>query len=269
VTLAVTHRSACTVAVVLASLLIAASAQVDGASSNYFPFESLGESFWHIAKDSRFAPALPDLILWIDLETLTARTRCHATGQAFLGPRDHLKFSNYFMSSSVSGPPCNSEGAQFDAFQKEMTTSALYSTTGDELAFTDRTGKEIVHFIRAHPDGVENRRLKIVQYFKLGNLAVPSEETERVDIVFFGGSIEGSPGCGGFTGSYEWIDSSTLKIFASWILAGSCFHIDQIVKQNDRVTDDLDGVRIVRRASQNVFELRDPQGGLRLILEAQ
>src|SRR5215469_15270290 len=61
------------------------------------PFIGVKHEFWRPEPGTPIAVSLPDLVIWVEPNTLRLRTHCHGVGIAFnssIGGR--LKFNNYF-----------------------------------------------------------------------------------------------------------------------------------------------------------------------------
>lgn len=75
------------------------------------------------------------------------------------------------------------------------------------------------------PNGIENRRWNILRF--RGNVPHQAdregliEAKEPADILFLNGSVDGSPGCGGWVGTYS-LKDGYLSVHASEALAGMC-----------------------------------------------
>jgi heat shock protein HslJ len=114
--------------------------------------------------------------------------------------------------------------------------------------------------------GIENRQWRIAKYRGDGSGQVDKEglidTKNRAWIVFSNGRVDGSPGCGGWMGTYK-VSGDGLTFQASWVIAGACSYEDV---DNDSLVQKAfeSGIRIEQ--SSNQVLLRDKSGQAQVLL---
>ncbi len=80
------------------------------------------------------------------------------------------------------------------------------------------------------------------------------------------GSVIGSPGCGGFAGSYSWVGPKKLQAKVFWVLGGYCYDMEKAIAQNKAVTAALNQPLSVERNAADGFTLLDQNGKSQITL---
>jgi heat shock protein HslJ len=248
-----------------ASLPTAASAgsETKDNRSYIFPFAEIKDSFWRLAT-SKAKPSADDPVFKIDAGTIEIASRCNSIGLAFIASDGHFRYSNDYMSATSKNATCMSP---VSAIADELRHAKSFQLKGETLSVYGDNMSEQVVLAHLHPYGLEYRSLKIEDYSDDGQLVVTrSLGNAQPEILFFGGMIEGAPGCGGFIGSYTLTGSHGMHIVLSAILAGMCENIDAAGQQDDEIIRNFGGDSFFKQIGPGRFALRDLRGKTRAIL---
>jgi heat shock protein HslJ len=112
---------------------------------------------------------------------------------------------------------------------------------------------------------IEGHRWLIVSYFDGRNLVAAAETIAGLPpyVIFRGGGIEGTPGCGGFIGRYT-LSGEEITVWAGFIIGGYC--PPDAEPQNTLVSQALSGKYRIDRGGERVV-LRDGDGTAHIVLQ--
>jgi heat shock protein HslJ len=139
------------------------------------------------------------------------------------------------------------------------------SSTQAALRFFNKDHRPIMVLSDFPKEGIENRTWRIAKY--PGDGTQPSDEHGLVEarmafILFLNGRTTGSPGCGGWWGTYK-LSGERLKVDAELFLAGFCY--PEQFTEGDLVVNAFKGeLRITKQDDRIV--LRESNGRPRIVL---
>jgi len=114
--------------------------------------------------------------------------------------------------------------------------------------------------------GIENRRWRIAKY-RSDSAAQRDRDgltlaTERADITIVNGDVDGSPGCGGWVGSYK-LFGDQMTVQASAALAGACHARESA--QSDLIVKAFKGDLRIEQGDDRIL-LRNKSGDAQILL---
>jgi heat shock protein HslJ len=110
-------------------------------------------------------------------------------------------------------------------FENALLEVQSYELNAGRLTFLNKDREPIIVLSDFPKEGIENRTWRIAKY--RGDGKQPSDENGLVEsgaafILFMNGRVTGSPGCGGWWGTYK-LSGDRLKVDAELALAGTCY----------------------------------------------
>jgi len=220
-------------------------------------------TFWRLAKIDGISEGEDNAVVRITEGSIDFSHPCFYSSYPF-----HYDLGTFGVSPSWnSEEKCAGRNRPLSgSLEKELRRTRHFQSSGTTLTFLDDRDQSLISLIRLQPTGPENRKWRIASYFDGGHL-VPADSFGSIMpfVTFFGGYLDGSPGCGGFLGAYS-LSGDRLKAGATWLLAGWCSgDLKKRFRQNDLITKSLNGDRHVALEGDRVV-LRDDQGNLQLVL---
>jgi hypothetical protein len=186
-------RASLAIAVLLGTAQSVAAAQAD-------PFASLGTSFWRPAA-SDFGP---DAAVMISSNSLTVKVPCFLASNLFHGNEGRPHFIGLDEYHYRTTPACAPLKPAFDTAENHLQRMTSFHLNSGNLVLRDANDREIVSLTPIIPDGVEFRWWAITGYRSGGKLVKQfSRYGLKPMILFFNGEILGTPGVGGFSGTYS------------------------------------------------------------------
>jgi heat shock protein HslJ len=151
-------------------------------------------------------------------------------------------------------------------FESALKRICCYELSDGVLTLMDRERHSLIVLSSVQQEGIENRRWRIAKYRDRGDNPTQKDELieakESAEITFLNRRIFGSPGCGGWVGTYT-ISGDKLTIDAGSILAGLCS--SQQETQSFSVERDLKGDTQIENNGTNI-QLSDKDGRAMILL---
>jgi len=139
-------------------------------------------------------------------------------------------------------------------FGEYLQRTCCYELRGGTLTLMDRERNELIVLSALQQKGLENRRWRIAKYRGDDNDLKQNSELvdakEPADVVFMNGRVEGSPGCGGWAGTYV-ISGDNLTSDVGINLAGLCssgqqsYLVERALKGTRRVQQEGNGILLM------------------------
>jgi hypothetical protein len=220
-----------------------------------------GLSFWTLASFAD-GPQDTDAIFHFEGQSLSLDVPCYRRSWAYRYEANVMSFANPWGSESR----CNGEAPPIIAsFDSTIPNVKVPQVNGDILSLLDGSGRALFVLKRLTATGLENRKWHISSFFDGTSLVSTSGKFTAPlvsYITFMHGSLQGSPGCGGFLGSYSLVGQRA-TIAAGAILAGLCPAGE--FELGGAVCAALSGDRAIEQDGDRVV-LRDPQGRIQIVL---
>jgi len=180
------------------------------------------DTFWHLKNLEGSRAELSGAIVEIKERDITFSLPSYVISFPFEYKLAGLEF---YPAWSWGGKIEGRKSVEDRQFERVLHKIASYQRLQGDLAFLDKDRQPIMLLSSFPQTGIENRRWRIAKYG--GDSAAQGDEdgltlaTERADITFVNGGVDGSPGCGGWVGSYR-LSGDQLTVQASEVLAGAC-----------------------------------------------
>jgi hypothetical protein len=245
---------------VKASLAIAlAAALCVPAAAGERAFPQLTDGFWRPAW-----PNVPDLLIRVKGNEIHVITACFEKGRLRGLDEGKAIIGGAFETMENPQAKCAPSRSGFDAFNLVLDRAAQMRSTEAGIVLQSDTGRDIVAMAPFPPDGIEYRRMT-VKAFRGGKeyLNFKDAPDDLPDLVLYNGHIEGSPGCGMATGSYDKRSSTSYKFDLGYIVAGAC--ADRALRLSGELCEAFNGVRDVEVRGED-FILRDMHGRIQVVL---
>lgn len=234
----------------------------------------LRDTFWHIEELHGVTATYSGVIVNIELlrrdeeaGIITFTTPSYSIGFSFVHRPSGLEFSpTSAHSGSVENERMFQDQQTAKSFESELLKTCSYEIQGGILTFRDKDQHSTIVLSSVRQNGIENRRWQIATYRGDGNNSTQKDELidtwEQADIVFMNKRVYGSPGCGGWVGTYA-VSGDNLTSDVGTILAGLCS--SKQFAQAYLVEKALKGERRIEKEGSNVL-LRDNSGRAMLLL---
>jgi heat shock protein HslJ len=224
------------------------------------------DTFWHLEKLEGSDVDLSGVIIWVEDEEFTFSTIAYLDAFLFRYQLSGLEFH----PPKQYGPTNNSElkRAQRLArrFAEVLNQISSYEFSEGTLTFFDKDRGVIMVLDVLEPQGIENRKWAIAKYrgdgSKRGDKESLIDSTEPAEITFLHGRVEGSPGCGGWDGTYK-VSGDHLTVQAGFDSLGYCSPSEE--KQTRLVVNAFKGQLRIEKQGPDVL-LRDATGHARVLL---
>jgi hypothetical protein len=222
------------------------------------------DTFWRVLNLKGATPVSESTIVNIGERDITISTPSGALSVPFGLKLSGLQFYPAWRRTTKFK---NSHDRQtMESFEVMVQRIAAYESKAGKLTFSDRAGQILLVLEPLRSSGIENRRWRIAAYRPVTK--TPKGESKLIDtqyraeITFLQGEITGSPGCGGWDGSYK-ISGDTITIHADFVLAGLCLSGPEA--QNGLLVPAINGqMRIA--AEENRVVLKSLDGQTKIIL---
>src|SRR6185437_14178404 len=153
-----------------------------------FPVPSM---FWRPVSD-----APPDVVLRIGRNTIVAATPCFEYGSHFHLADGKAVFDLQNGTMYLSTKTCTPLRPAFEVFDAKLRATAGFRRVGDDIVLQTAEGNYIVTLKPVPPEGFEFREFT-VSTFRDGKKLTPLKQRGNAPyLVFFGGRIQGTVGCG-------------------------------------------------------------------------
>jgi heat shock protein HslJ len=231
----------------------------------------LHDTFWHLNQLEGSTINFPQPVINIgegNSSGITFSTSSYLIGFPF---QYHLLTGLDFAAAYEKGGDSKSSNYSQDqqvanVFEGILHKVVSYELKKDELTFFDKDQHPTMVLSAFRPTGIEDRKWRISKY-RADNSGQPDEDglnDAKVGawIVFSNGRVDGSPGCGGWTGTYK-VSGDELTFQAGWLIAGLCPSEDM---DNDSLVQKAfeSGIRI-EQSSDHIL-LRDKSGQAQILL---
>jgi len=212
------------------------------------------------------ADAPPDLAVLLTQDSITAATPCFVRGLETTAVNAQGLFDVY-TSGFDGGPECDAQRAAFDAFDARFrrTTGIRHKENG--LALTAADGSVLVDLERIEPKGFEFRQLVVRRFRENGQLRRAKSAFGFASVLFGGGHIWGSVGCGSLAGSTYRARPAGFDFRISSLSSFSCSNEPRAAEQEAAITRAFTGERSVAQSADD-FILRDAHGNAQIVLSA-
>lgn len=206
----------------------------------------------------------PEAIIYFRADTMNIVGSCYRQGWS-IGWANGVELLPLRRTSNAS--TCEEARAVVATLGGLIMQARVFHTDADTMSFLDEQGSTLFTLSRLRSDGLENRKWYISSVFDGQSLVEsrrvfpePEVQRQRPSVVFVHGSLDGTPGCGAWSGTYV-LEQSTLSVEGGWNLMGPCF-AGHIV--NDAV-DGLIGERTLEEDGDSI-PMHDESGQVRLVL---
>lgn len=187
----------------------------------------LQDSFWQLAKLRGSGANLSGVTIDIGEGEITFSTVSYFASFPF---RYKLAGIKFFPAWSHTNASHNSESERdkelANLFENALHKISSYDLREGSLTFLGDDQETLIEITSLRQQGIENRRWRIVKYRGGANQHADEEgmvdATESADITFLHGRVEGSPGCGGWVGTYK-VSGDYVTVNAQWELLGLCY----------------------------------------------
>lgn len=150
--------------------------------------------------------------------------------------------------------------------ESELHKSRYFELRDEMLTFQDSNHRSTIVLKAAQQKGIENRRWGVARYRGADSNSTHQDElidvNEAADVVFMNGRVYGSPGCGGWVGTYA-VSGDKLSTDVGTVLAGLCSSGQ--FAQAAWVEKGLKGDRRIEKDGSNIL-LRDQSSRPMLLL---
>lgn len=151
-------------------------------------------------------------------------------------------------------------------FESVLHQVASYKQSQGNVIFWDKDRRPIMVLKSFAKTGIENRRWRVAKYRRDGASQADIEGLIDVkspaEITFVNGRADGSPGCGGWAGTYM-LSGDRFTFKGGWFLAGRCLSVEEA--QNDPADGALKRASHIEQAGSDIF-LRDVSGKAQILL---
>lgn len=186
----------------------------------------LQDSFWRIAEIQGSHADFSGVIIDIGKGQITFSTVLYFASFPFRYKLTGLKF---FPAGTHTIAANNKEWRDqrvAKLFENILHKTSSYDVSHGSVTFFGKDQQAIMVLTSLPQEGIENRRWRIAKYrgngTQHGDEEGLIEATEPAEITLLHGRVEGSPGCGGWVGTYE-VSGDHLTVQAGWVLAGFCY----------------------------------------------
>jgi heat shock protein HslJ len=226
----------------------------------------LEDTFWHLRLLSGSEADFSNVVIHIWNETIVFST----LSQEFLVPFRYRWSGMDFTPVSQQIPEKQDGKLTQDDRLKALFENTLreihsYELNAGSLTFFDKGRQPIMVLSDFTKEGIETRTWRIAKY--PGNGKQPSDRNGLVEsgmayILFLNGRVTGSPGCGGWWGTYK-VSGDRLKVEAALSLFGTC-ELEQFAQDHLVVNAFKGELRITKQDDRMI--LRESNGKPRIVL---
>ncbi len=167
----------------------------------------------------------------------------------------------------TSEKACGDDWGLMQSFESTLHSISSYLEVQGTLTFFDKDHQPIMALMALQSTTIEDRAWRIAKYLdptaKSTYKNVLTEAKSRATITFVNGRVGGSPGCGGWLGTYK-LSGARLTLDAGAMLAGRCERDAET--QSDLVVKDFQGTLRIVQADYDHILLRDEKGQARIEL---
>ncbi len=227
----------------------------------------LPDTFWRLVKLEGENADYSGAIIDIEERSVTFSTPACIDSYPFDFELAGLRFFPAWRWGCDPKLPRSSQDKQIaSAFETALHEINAYGLNQGTLTFVNRAGRPIIVLSSLQTDGIENRRWNITRFRGDGTRPKDkdglTEAKEPAEILLLNGRVDGSPGCGGWAGTYE-LKNGHLELRAGMMLAGLCS--GEMAAEGSMVQAAFKGeLRIEKRGDQIL--LRDADGNARILL---
>jgi heat shock protein HslJ len=223
------------------------------------------DTFWRLTKLEGSVAEFSDVIIEIGKRDITLSTASYSASYPFRYNLSGLElFPAWHTASSNNDQWGDKPVAQL--FPEALSKTSSYVFNQETLTFFNKVRQPVVVLKPLQLKGIENRRWRIAKYRGDGSKHADDEDlvdaTESADITFMHGRVQGSPGCGGWIGTYR-LSGDHLTVEAQWALAGLCY---QAGLDQDRLVENAFKRDLRIEENGNHILLRDMTGKARILL---
>lgn len=236
-------------------------------------FSRLHNTFWHLEEIQGSDTNTPGVIVSIqsayssgDEISITFSTPSYSVGFLLWNTPGGLDSVTVYDKRGVPKSERFSQDQQSaKIFESALHRICRYELRDEVLKLVDSGGHPIMVLSSVRQIGIENRRWRIAKYsggdFSLIGEKGLIEAKVPGDITFLNGQIYGSPGCGGFTGTYT-VSRNKVESDVGTGLGGLCS--SEGFEQGQAVVGDVKGDRRIEKQGKNI--LLCDQGGRPVLL---
>jgi heat shock protein HslJ len=221
------------------------------------------DTFWHLKKLEGSRAELSGAVVEIKERDITFSLPSYFISLPFEHKLAGLEFHPAW---SWGGKIQGRKSIEDRQFERVLHKIASYERLQGDLAFLDKDRQPIMVLGSLPQTGIENRRWRIAKY-RSDSAAQRDRDgltlaTERADITFVNGDVDGSPGCGGWVGSYK-LFGDQLTVQASAALAGACHARESA--QSDLIVKAFKGDLRIEQGDDRIL-LRNKSGDAQILL---
>jgi heat shock protein HslJ len=227
----------------------------------------LEDTFWHLTQLEGSSADFADVIINIGPREVTFSNPSYQTSFSFHYKLAGLEFiPHYGLSTAAKNRALSLDEQTAKVFETVLHEIRAYEASADSVTFFGK-GRQPIMVINSFPRRtIEHRRWRIAKYH--GDSAQQADQdglldaNEYAEATFLNGRVRGSPGCGGWWGSYE-LAGNQLTFDASLSLFGFCPPEDMT---QDRLVENAfrAAVRIEEKGDHVL--LRDKDGKVQILL---
>jgi heat shock protein HslJ len=227
----------------------------------------LQDSFWHLTEIQGSHADLSGVIVDIGKGQITFSTASYLASFPFdyklSGPEFHPAWT---YTTEMKDRAMWRDQQLAKLFESCLRKVSSYDLAQGNLTLFGRDRRAIMMLTSLRREGIENRRWRIAKYRGDGSQHGDEEglidAREPAEITFLRGRVEGSPGCGGWVGTYK-VSDDHVTVQAGWVLAGSCYPAG--FAQDRLVEDAFKGELRIEEKGDHIL-LRDGHGNARILL---
>jgi heat shock protein HslJ len=227
----------------------------------------LQDSFWHLAKLQGSQADLSGVTIDIGKGQITFSTVSYFASFPFRYKLAGLKFFPAWSHTIASNESESQRDERLaNLFENSLHRISSYDLSQGSLTFLGNHQETLIILNSVRQQSIENRRWRVAKYRGDGNQHSDEEglvdATEPAEITFLHGRVEGSPGCGGWVGTYK-VSGDRVTVNAQWVLAGLCF--PEGFAQDRLVENAFKGELLIEENGDHIL-LRDLSRKARILL---
>jgi heat shock protein HslJ len=222
-----------------------------------------GNTFWRLTQLDGSTGDFSHVVIEINGGAIYFSTPSYLVGFPFDYESSGLVFHPAFTYTTGDSP----DRPTGKAFQSAFDRVTSYQLDQTSLTFFDKDRRRLVGLNLLSPTGIENRLWRIAKM--RGGTASPdadglSAKNEPAWIILVNGRVDGTPGCGGFAGTYS-LAGDTLTWQVGVIIAGLCPGLDLPYVPSPKEEHPYSGTMRIQKRGNGIL-LRDHDGYAQMLL---
>ena len=228
-------------------------------------------TFWRLNSIPGEPAVTEDTVVEIEFDTIFLSVTCTSVGYAVVQGDKNFGILNSYTSSNTC--PGKIRPRVVEAYESALKRTKAYRLEGNELTLLDGSDQPTLILSMLVAPGIENRRWSIESYFDGNSPKLAAQRFRSIPLqiqngvvrpwmTLIHGQIYGTPGCGGFFGSYS-LNGERLNLDFGSLLAGYC--VEEALQVERGVIPALRGDRLIRQEADRIL-LTDTDGRVQIVL---